>query len=229
MTLGGFQSLSLVDYPGKICSIVFTQGCLFRCPYCHNPELVEQRATSALPMEQVLALLAERASFVDGICITGGEPTLQQDLPEFIERVRSLGLLVKLDTNGSNPRMVSRLVGANLVDYVAMDLKHTWEKYSRVARTPNETAVENCRTTFSLIQDSQVDHEFRTTVFPEEHTLQDFETMAGYLRPGEKYFIQDIQFAKNLDPGINRVKRLNVPAIVGHLRSLFPQLSIAER
>lgn len=230
MLIAGFQPLSLLDYPGKSCSIVFTQGCAFRCPYCHNPELIPTKApVSEIAEEHVLKYLEDHRKMLDGVCITGGEPTLQTDLPSFIRRIKALGLLVKLDTNGIHPNMVKGLVADGLVDYVAMDLKHTWEKYQDIIRAGGTKTVENCRETFTIIQESGVDHEFRTTVCPGVHAETDFFEMAGYLKEGERYFIQDTQFKKVLDPAISREKEFSVSEIVSKLRSLFPRLVIEGR
>jgi pyruvate formate lyase activating enzyme len=152
MILSGFQPLSLLDYPGIICSIVFTQGCPFRCVYCHNPELIPAQAPDAskiLKEEDVLAHLNRRKHIVEGVCITGGEPTVHPDLPEFIKKVKRLGMLVKLDTNGLTPRTIERLIKERLVDFFAMDLKHTWERYSEVIGINQKNVIDNCGKRFA--------------------------------------------------------------------------------
>ncbi|MDO8558282.1 MAG: anaerobic ribonucleoside-triphosphate reductase activating protein [bacterium] len=229
MTIGGFQKLSLVDYPGKVCSIIFTQGCNFRCPYCHNPELVEVKKEGAVPAEEILEYLGAKSWLLDGVCITGGEPTLQGDLPSFIRKIKDIGLLVKLDTNGSNPTMVRELIGKNLVDYIAMDLKHPWARYGDVAHSPNRAATENCKKTFELIQSSGVDHEFRTTVFPQLQCEEDLFEMAGYIKEGEKYFLQSLRYQKTLDERIDTSRTLDVAGIVLRLRELYPKVILEAR
>ncbi|MDP3899607.1 MAG: anaerobic ribonucleoside-triphosphate reductase activating protein [bacterium] len=234
MVIGGLQKLSLVDYPNKVAAIVFTQGCLFRCPYCHNPELIpvapEGAVGQACLLEgDILNYLEEKKHFLDGVSITGGEPTIHHDLPEFIKKIKDLGLLVKLDTSGVNPRMIQKLIDEKLVDYFAMDLKNSWENYAEVIKISNDNLIKNCQKTFSLIQNSGIDHEFRTTVFPEAHTPADFFKIAGYLQKGEKYYIQNIEFKKNLDKNIDRTKLINVTGLVKNLRDKFPALVISER
>ncbi len=229
MVIGGFQKLSLVDYPGKVCSIVFTQGCNFRCPYCHNPELVEVKKKGAVQAEEILEYLEEKSWLIDGVCITGGEPTLQGGLPCFIKKVKDIGLLVKLDTNGSNPIMVRELIAQRLVDYIAMDLKNPWARYGDIARSKNRAAIENCKKTFAVVQLSGIDHEFRTTVFPQLHTEEDFFEMAGYLREGEKYFLQNIRYQKTLDADIDASKTLDVANIVLRLQERYSNVIIKER
>ncbi len=230
MTIAGFQPLSLLDYPGKSCSIVFTQGCAFRCPYCHNPELIPStKPVSAVAEEHVLKYLEDHKKMLDGVCITGGEPTLQRDLPAFIRKIKSLGMLVKLDTNGIHPTMVKELIDEHLVDYFAMDLKHTWEKYQDVIRVGGSQTVENCRETFTIIQESGVDHEFRTTICPGVHAETDFFEMAGYLKDGETYFIQETRFVKVLDPALPRMTDVRATNLLPHLRQAFPRLAISGR
>lgn len=229
MVIGGFQTLSLVDYPGKTCSIVFTQGCPFRCPFCHNPDLISSRPTATVAEESVLQYLADHKKMLDGVCITGGEPTVQPDLSRFISAVRALGLLVKLDTNGIHPNLIRDFVAKGMVDYLAMDLKNRWERYQEVIRAGGENTVDRCRETFRVIQESGVDHEFRTTVCPGVHTEDDFFVMASYLKPGETYFIQETQFKSVLDPNLSRELPVNVADLVSRLRLAYPSCQINGR
>ncbi|OQX50761.1 MAG: anaerobic ribonucleoside-triphosphate reductase activating protein [Candidatus Cloacimonas sp. 4484_209] len=133
MKIGGFQKVSLIDYPGKICAIVFTRGCNFRCPYCHNPELVlPENYSPLIPEEEIFSFLEKRRGKLDAVEITGGEPTLQEDLTEFIRKIKEMGFLVKLDTNGSFPSVLEKVIYSGLVDYIAMDVKAPLEKYRQV-------------------------------------------------------------------------------------------------
>jgi pyruvate formate lyase activating enzyme len=200
MLIGGFQKLTLLDYPGKIAAMVFTYGCLFRCPYCHNPELVlHQENGKYIPENEVLDYLNKKKNFLEGLVITGGEPTLHKDLGDFMRKVKNLGLSVKLDTNGVRPEMVAGFIADGLVDYVAMDLKQSWEKYNTIANAKKPEDIENVRKTFSLLQTSGIQHEFRTTVLPGFHIEEDFYTMAGYLNSGEMYYLQNISYKKTLE------------------------------
>ncbi|MFZ2151700.1 MAG: anaerobic ribonucleoside-triphosphate reductase activating protein [Minisyncoccia bacterium] len=231
MLVGGLQKLTLVDFPGKVAAIVFTKGCLFRCPYCHNPDLVLPGRGVELPMVDVKDFLELRKGFLDGICISGGEPTLHKDLPEFIAYIKELGYAVKLDTNGVTPQMVRKLIDKKLVDYFAMDLKTTWQKYQAIANLApgKEMFIENCKETFKIIQESSVPHEWRTTVLPGIHTEEDFIEIASWLLPGEQYFIQDINYAVTLDPSLDKTKRIDVAKLAVTLQGLYPQLHIATR
>lgn len=232
MILSGFQPLSLLDYPGIICSIVFTQGCPFRCVYCHNPELIPVQApdvSKAIKEKDILEHLNRRKNIVEGVCITGGEPTVHPDLPEFIKKVKQLGMLVKLDTNGLTPRMIEKLIEERLVDFFAMDLKHTWERYSEIIGITQKNVINNCRETFHLIQDSLIPHEFRTTVYSGFHGKEDLEEIAGQLRDGEHYALQDIRYGKTLNPSLTRTEPLDLESVAHSIRSKHPSLQVEVR
>ncbi len=229
LVVGGFQKLSLVDYPNKVAAVVFIQGCSFRCPYCHNPELVPIKPRLSREAGEILKYLEKKKYFLDGVCITGGEPTMHDGLPDFIKQIKELGLLVKLDTNGSNPTMIKKLIKNKLVDYLAMDLKSSWENYDKVININDKKIVNDCKKTFKFIQSSGVDHEFRTTVFPAMHTKKDFIKMASYLEQSEKYYLQNIQYKKNFDKKIDKKITLNISEIVSNLQKAFPQVMIKER
>lgn len=228
MIIGGFQKLSLIDFPERTSSIVFTQGCPFRCAYCHNPELIPFRK-EGIDKREILCYLKKEQKLIDGVCITGGEPTIHKGLDDLLQEIKEMGFAVKLDTNGIRPDVVSRLMRAKLIDYVAMDLKHVWEKYSDVIRVRGEDIVNRCKETFSLLQTSGIAHEFRTTIFPGVHTQKDFFTMAGYLKKGEKYFIQAVGFKKNLNPSLSRDIGFDVEELVEDLHASFPYISIEHR
>ncbi len=163
MRIGGFQPFTLSDFPGCVAAIVFSQGCNFRCSYCHNEGLLCRTPDKGalIPQEEVLGFLDRRSGRITGVVVTGGEPTLQADLPLFLLRLRAMGLKVKLDTNGSNPRMLSQILLEGLVDYVAMDVKAPWDAYSRI--TGVDCNTDALRQSMNMILQSGVAHEFRTT------------------------------------------------------------------
>ncbi|MCR4278640.1 MAG: anaerobic ribonucleoside-triphosphate reductase activating protein [bacterium] len=232
MIIGGYQPMSLIDYPGKVCSIVFTQGCAFRCVYCHNPDLIPiklEDQKSKMLSEEVFAHLEKHRNMIEAVCITGGEPTIQKGLRAFIEKIKGMGFDVKLDTNGIHPNLVRKLIDAGLIDYFAMDLKNVWERYLDVIQSGGSAIVEQCRETFEIIQSSGVAHEFRTTICPGVHTKSDFVEMAGYLKDGETYFIQETQFQKTLKEGLSTEFGFSVPDLVHYLRSIYPSLIIDQR
>lgn len=228
--IAGFRGMSLLDYPGMISAIVFTQGCVFRCAYCHNPTLIPRQGRSpSMSEEDVLQQLRRHRAMVDAVCITGGEPTLQHDLPRFIRLLKSEGFFVKLDTNGVHPVMIEKLIADGLVDYFAMDLKHTWERYDEVARTGSARVIENCKKTFSLIQLSHVRHEFRTTVYAGMHTEDDLVAISGQLLPGERYVIQPIRYGATLEPGLEVKPALQFQQVLDRIHAQYPEVDVSIR
>lgn len=202
MRIGGLQRLTLIDYPGRIAAIVFTQGCNLRCGYCHNPELVvADRRGPVIPEESVLEFFGKRRTYLQGVVISGGEPTLQSDLPDFLKKVKQLGFAVKLDTNGTLPDVLERIIRDRLVDYIAMDIKTSLEKYDRIAGV--SCPVENIRKSIRLIRHAGVEFEFRTTVVKPFCDAEDLKKIKGLIAPTDPYRIQQFQpGAKILDPGL---------------------------
>ncbi len=232
MIISGFQPLSLLDYPGVVSSIIFTQGCLFRCVYCHNPDLIPIRPSEAshvISEDVVLDTLKRRAHIVEGVCITGGEPTIHSDLPVFIKKIKALGLLVKLDTNGVHPRMIEQCIEERLVDFIAMDLKHVWARYADVIGLTAKNVIDNCQETFRLIQTSSVPHEFRTTVYPALHAQEDLWSIAEQLQDGERYALQAIRYEKTLQADLRRTEALDLEAVAEYIRTKRPDLKIEVR
>lgn len=224
----GIQKITLIDYPGKVASTIFTMGCDFRCSYCHNPELVEktEHTPERFSEEEILELLGERKKFIDAVCITGGEPTLQKDLISFIEKIKALSLLVKLDTNGSHPEVLEELLEKNIVDYVAMDIKAPLEKYSDYA--PN-TDIRKVRQSIELVKKFP-DYEFRTTVSKElspEDIIKIAETISK-TETARKYVLQQMKFDKTLkkDLKIELYKKGELEDICKKLKSIVYQCSV---
>ena len=186
----GLQKMTLLDYPGKVACTVFTCGCNFRCPFCHNPELVtgSQNASGMMDAEEVLAFLRKRAGLLDGVCITGGEPLLHAELPDFIGRIRELGFLVKLDTNGSFPDRLQEILAHKLVDYAAMDIKNSPAKYAETAGSA--AALPLVERSVELLQGSGIAYEFRTTVTGNLHEPEDFTAIGKWICGTERYFLQ---------------------------------------
>jgi len=198
MIIGALQKTSLIDYPGEISAVIFTRGCNFRCPYCHNPELVDKkRYTTALEINEVLTFLENRKGLLDGVVITGGEPTIHGYLPEFLLKIKQMGYLVKLDTNGTNPAMMRRVIDLNLVDYIAMDYKAPLGKYAEVVRS--EVNVHHIVDSMEVIKNSGIRYEFRTTIVKELLTADDVQTIRHEIGSGEKYCIQEFNPTKTLD------------------------------
>lgn len=204
MTFGGFQKTDLINYPGLVASTVFTRGCNFRCPYCHNPEFVIQGSDQTYFGEtygqnEILDYLKKRSGLLDGLVITGGEPTLHSDLPDFIREVRAIGLKVKLDTNGGRPDALRNLLESGLLDYVAMDIKAPLEKYHLLGFNDPKAIEESVK----LLNASNLDHEFRTTCVKAIISEEDFPKMAALIGPDAKWYLQPFNPAKTLDPNYN--------------------------
>ena len=194
MLIGGLQKTSLLDFPDKISAIVFTAGCNFRCGYCHNPELINQVTT----VKDIFEFLNSRKGKLDGVVITGGEPCLQKDLPEFIKKIKSLGFAVKLDTNGSFPEMLEKVLPD--VDYVAMDIKAPLNKYSKIVNI--NVNIDNIQKSINLLKNSGIDYEFRTTVIKSQLSYKDFEEIGMLIQNAPRYFFQNFVPSKILDPSL---------------------------
>ena len=188
MRISGLQKLTLLDYPEKVACTVFTFGCNFRCPFCHNALLVEGTAPDAISEEDFFSYLSKRKGVLDGVAITGGEPTLQPDLKAFIKRIKDTGLAVKLDTNGTRPEVVRDLIESNLVDYFAMDIKNSPEKYALTAGA--DVDPTKIKETVELLITKAKDYEFRTTVVKGFHEEKDFDEIGKFIQGAEKYFLQ---------------------------------------
>lgn len=198
MLIGGFQKFSLIDYPDKICAIVFTQGCNFRCGYCHNPETVDPKKFSApIPEEEFFSFLESRKGKLDAVSITGGEPTLQKDLIEFIEKIKGFGYLVKLDSNGSNPDVLREVIDSKIADYIAMDIKAPPERYSEVADA--EIDAGKIKESVELIIGSGLDYEFRTTVVKNQLREKDFVGIGKMIEGAKLYILQKFVASKAND------------------------------
>lgn len=201
MQIGGFQKVSLIDYPGQISAVVFTQGCNFRCAYCHNAELVNpEQYGDLLDPEMVLAHLSRRRGKLDAVTLTGGEPTLQKDLGAFIRDVRYMHYLVKLDTNGSRPEILKSLIDAGVLDYVAMDVKTSLKQYPAV--THSDIDPGNIRKSIDMIMASGIHYEFRTTVLPAVTTPVDLLALARDIKDARRYVLQGFIPSKTLDQAL---------------------------
>ena len=204
MNIKGIQKLTLLDYPGRVACTLFTGGCNFRCPFCHNSMLViDPEQNLSHDINDILAYLERRRGVLDGVAITGGEPLLQPDIADFIKRIRALDYPIKLDTNGSRPKVLRQLIDEGLVDYVAMDIKNSREKYGVTIGVPNfDTASVD--ESAALLMEGRVDFEFRTTVVRGLHEADDFHKIGEWLRGDEKFFLQQFKDSGSLiDPTLS--------------------------
>jgi pyruvate formate lyase activating enzyme len=198
MRIGGLQKVSLIDYPGKICAIVFTQGCNFRCPYCHNPELVDPNLFGECESEDgFLSFLEKRKGKIDAVSITGGEPTIQQDLIAFVRRVKSIGYFVKIDTNGSSPEVMHKIIDGKLIDYIAMDIKAPLKKYKAV--TQSNIDDNKILKSIEMIMTSGIPYEFRTTLLKSKLTAGDILEIGKIIKNASLYVLQSFVASKTLD------------------------------
>lgn len=190
MKIGGIQKLSLIDYPGRLSIVLFTIGCNFRCYFCHNPSLViPEKYVEPMNNEEIINFLEDRKKYVQGVVITGGEPTLQSDLVDFTKKIKKMGYLIKLDTNGTNPKMVKQLIDEKLIDFVAMDIKTSIEKYDEVTNVKSDK--DKILQSINLLKNSGILHEFRTTVAPGVG-YEDIEKICE-LTKGSEYFLQPFE------------------------------------
>lgn len=189
MHIEAYQKLTLLDYPGKTAATIFTHGCNFRCPFCHNAGLVVRPSVSEIEESEILEYLEKRKKLLDGICITGGEPLLQRDIADFIKKVRALGYLIKLDTNGSFPEKLEELINEGLIDYVAMDIKNSPSKYPLTAGAPQDI-VSKVQKSVNILMNGSIDYEFRTTVCNGLHTPEDMREIGEWLKGAKAYYLQ---------------------------------------
>jgi len=219
MEIGGLQKLTLIDFPGKLACTVFLIGCPFRCPFCYNKELVLPELIEKQPrifQKEFFDFLKEKKGLLDGVAITGGEPTANSDLPEFCQKIKEMGFLVKLDTDGYDPEMMKKLIDEKLIDYLALDVKAPKEKYGRLIGIENEVFVEkivkNIQRSVEILKEGKIDYEFRTTVVPtllEKEDILKIGKWLSSLSPGQKlpkYFLQNFRPEKTLDPSFEKIK-----------------------
>ncbi len=217
MEIGGLQKLTLIDYPGRLAATVFIIGCDFRCPFCYSPELVlpeKIKNQPRIPEKDFFDFLKKRKGLLEGVVICGGEPTIHQKLPDFCQKIKKLGYLIKLDTNGSNPEMLKKLInpppslrsksGEGLIDYVAMDIKAPKAKYSEAAGV--KVNIKKIEESINILKNDKIDCEFRTTVVPTIHKKEDIIKIAQWLSPAKRYYLQNFRPEKTINPKFEKIK-----------------------
>jgi len=226
MHICGLQKLAMVDYPGKLAATVFTGGCNLRCPFCHNALLVTRLNESpVITEEEVLDFLASRKGFLDGVVLSGGEPLMQPGAADFLAKVRELGYATKLDTNGCYPEVLADILDRGLVDYVAMDIKNSREKYAQTVGIP-DFDIAPVEKSVQLLKESGVDHEFRTTVVRELHTTEDIHSIGQWISGAPRYYLQQFVDSGNLiAAGLHPLEKAELLALQAVARDFF---SVAE-
>ena len=246
MFIGGLQRLTLIDYPEKVACTVFLVGCNFRCDYCYNPELVlpeKIKTKSMIPGKKFFNFLNKRKGLLQGVVICGGEPTIHKALPEFIKKIKKFGYSVKLDTNGSNPKMLRKLISDKLIDYVAMDVKAPIKTQNVKRKTQNnklkfknkynqivgvKVNLENIKKSIEIIKDSGIDYEFRTTVVPGIHTKEDIIQIAKDIEPAKRYYLQNFRPGKTIDPKLVKIKPFSDKDILAIQKTIALFFEICE-
>lgn len=197
MQIKGLQKTTLLDYPGKVACTLFTGGCNFRCPFCHNASLVlSPNDVTDISEEEFFKFLKKRVGVLDGVCITGGEPLLQHDIIPFMEKIHALGFAIKLDTNGSRPKLLRKIVELGLVDHIAMDIKNSLPKYSLTSGT--NIKIDDIKESIDFIMSCGVSYEFRTTIVKELHTIDDMMAIGKLISGAENYYLQSFKDSGNL-------------------------------
>lgn len=198
MKVYGLQKLSLLDYPDKIGATIFTGGCNFLCPFCHNKDLVIGiEKIKEIPQEEVFSFLEKRKGILEGICISGGEPLIHEEIGEFINKIKDMGYLIKIDTNGSYPDELKNLMKKKLIDYVAMDIKNSPGKYP-ITCGKSQIDIEKIKESVSILMNNNIQYEFRTTVIKELHNIEDFQIISEWLKGASKYFLQSYKDSENV-------------------------------
>lgn len=225
MNISGFTKLTLIDYPKKIACIVFTQGCNYNCGFCHNSGLIKCQKSNLIKEEEIFSYLEKRKNIIEGVVISGGEPTIQKNLITFIKKVKEMGFLVKLDTNGSNPEVIKKILDENLIDYIAMDIKNIFDEYNPIVNQ-KKVNIEKVKQSIEIIKGSNIDHEFRTTIMKNYHNIDKITKICEYLGKEEKYFLQNfednnavidkslISFTKDMLSNIQSILKEKFPNVV---------------
>jgi len=205
MEICGLQKLTLIDYPGRLAATIFLCGCNFRCPWCYSRELVLPEEIEKQPKiseKELSDFLKERKGTLEGVVLCGGEPCLHEDLSQFCQKIKKLDYLIKLDTNGSRPQMLKKLIDEKLIDYVAMDVKLPKERYKEVLGVD----VKNIEESIKVLKDSKINYEFRTTVIPTILDKEDIIKIAKWLSPAKKYYLQNFRPEKTIDPKFEKIR-----------------------
>lgn len=227
MQIHGFNKLTLLDYPGHLAATIFLGGCNMRCPFCQNASLVLDPANQpSISEDELFTVLSKRVNILEGVCVSGGEPTLYPELPELIRKIKGLGFLVKLDTNGTHPKVIKALVQEQLIDYVAMDIKNSIEKYQLTSGIPG-LDIATIEESVSYLMSSPIDYEFRTTIVKEFHTEADMLSIGRWLQGARAYYLQAYQdLGDIISPGLSGHSKETLTHYVKLLEPYIKQVSL---
>jgi len=225
MKIFGLEKLSLVDYGSNACAVVFTGACNFKCPFCHNGGLVNINVQQ-IPTEEVLSFLKKRFGLLEAVCVSGGEPTLQEDLIPFLKELKQMGYKVKLDTNGTNPQVLKDAINLGVVDYVAMDVKNCFAKYCQTAGVDNLN-IQNIKKSLNILKENNVDYELRTTLVNEFHTSLDMEQMARELEGHKRIYLQKFNDSETcIKRGLSPVSKGKAEKFVEILKHTISEVNL---
>jgi len=229
MVIAGLQKITLIDYPKKIAATVFLAGCNFRCPWCYSAELVLPEKIKKQPKlseREFFDFLEERKGMLEGIVLCGGEPTINKDLPGFAAKIKKFGYSIKLDTNGSNPKMLRKLIDDKLINYVAMDVKLPKEKYPEIFR--GEIKIQDIEKSIEILKENEIDYEFRTTVIPTVLDKQEIFKIAKWISPAKKYYLQNFRAEKTINPKFEKVKPYPEEYLLEIQKEISPLFEICQ-
>ncbi|MCQ2793849.1 MAG: anaerobic ribonucleoside-triphosphate reductase activating protein [Bacilli bacterium] len=229
MDFVGIDKMSLVDFDDYLSIVLFTEGCNFRCPFCHNASLVLNQANPIIPWEEIKQILKDHQKKIDAVVITGGEPLIHPDIVEKIKEIKEMGYLVKLDTNGTNPKLLISLIEDKLIDYVAIDIKNSWDKYAKTAGVKN-VALEALNTSISYLLSHSFPYEFRTTIIKEFHTLDDIIDIAKHIKGCPKYVFQHYKDREGcIEHGFHEISEEEITTFVKKAQELLPGTNVMIR
>ncbi len=226
MKIGGLMKMTLLDFPGRIACTVFLEGCNFRCPFCHNSPLVDRCSSDEMSEEEFFTFLTKRKGLLDGVCVSGGEPLLDEKVFDFMKKIKDMGYRLKLDTNGSFPERLGRAVGEGLCDYVAMDIKNSPGKY-KVTAGCEKIGFDSVRESIEFLKNAGIPHEFRTTVVKDFHSVEDMKEIARIIGADEKYFIQPFRDGETvIERGLREFENQELKAMLEAVREIVPGAEI---
>lgn len=229
MAIGGLQKLTLIDFPGRLATTIFLTGCNFRCPFCYASELVLPEKIKKQPkisQKELFNFLKERKKLIEGVVLCGGEPTMSKGLLNLIKKIKKMGFLVKLDTNGSNPKILKKLIEEKLVDYVAMDIKGPKEKYEKFAGV--KVDLKKIQESIDILKEGKVDYEFRSTIVPTLHKKEDVIEMAKWIKGAKRYFLQNFRPEKTIDPSFEKIKPYPLEFLLEIQKAIAPFFEICQ-
>ena len=229
MEIGGLQNLTLIDYPGRLAATIFLCGCNFRCPWCYSSELVLSEKIKNQPkisQKDFFQFLKERKGLIESVVLCGGEPMVSGGLVTLIKKIKKMGFLVKLDTNGSNPKILKELIDKKLVDYVAMDIKGPKETYHKF--TGVKTNVKKIQKSIDILKKGKVDYEFRSTIIPTLHQKEDVVAMAKWIKGAKKYYLQNFRAEKTINPKFKKIKPYPEDYMLDILKTIAPFFAICQ-